>query len=177
MEALVADKVTYLRPHDLRPGMVVVVPRGEGREELFSRLVAAAHQREDMQAFEVLFRRWRDACWEADIIISTVPCCEEKQLAEKIKQVATGKIVISLGGASVEGTARAESELQQLLPYSKVVRTLIPVADAGTEQSQQVQEGNFLVAGRDEEALETAIELLQQSGLKLVIGKAAAINN
>lgn len=64
-EVLVGDKVTYLGLDDLRPGMAVLVPRGEGREELFGRLVAAAHQRGDMQAFEVLFRRWREACWSA----------------------------------------------------------------------------------------------------------------
>ncbi|HEV3076483.1 MAG TPA: hypothetical protein VHB47_18815 [Thermoanaerobaculia bacterium] len=63
VEALVGDRVIYLGLDDLRAGMVVVVPRGEGREELFGRMVAAAHRRGEMQAFEVLFRRWRDACW------------------------------------------------------------------------------------------------------------------
>lgn len=62
VEALVAQRVTYLGLDEIRRGTVVIVPRGEGREELFGRLVSAAHRTEAMQAFEVLFRRWRDAC-------------------------------------------------------------------------------------------------------------------
>src|SRR5689334_5408244 len=37
-----------------------------------------------------------DASWEADIIIAAVPYGAEKEIAQKIKQVATGKIVISI---------------------------------------------------------------------------------
>jgi hypothetical protein len=65
VETLVAERVVYLRPEELHAGVVVVVPRGEGRDELFGRLVAAAHRRDDLEAFEVLFRRWREACWTA----------------------------------------------------------------------------------------------------------------
>ncbi|MEI6949391.1 NADP oxidoreductase [Paraflavisolibacter sp. H34] len=118
----------------------------------------------------------REACWEADIIISTVPCCEEKQLAENIKQVATGKIIISLAATGGQEAAAAASALQQLLPYSKVVRTLTPVAEAGEALPGQ-QESNFLVAGKDEEALDTVIDLLQQCGLHLVIGTTTATSN
>ena len=65
VETLMATKVVYLPVDSVTPGMIVVVPRGEGREELFARLVTATHDAEEMQAFEVLFTRWRQACWKA----------------------------------------------------------------------------------------------------------------
>src|SRR5664279_3372245 len=37
-----------------------------------------------------------DACWEADIIIPAVPFMAEREVAEKIRSVSTGKIVISI---------------------------------------------------------------------------------
>src|SRR6478672_12798464 len=37
-----------------------------------------------------------DACWEADIIIAAVPYGAEKEVAEKIRDVANQKIVISI---------------------------------------------------------------------------------
>src|SRR5688500_7426657 len=65
-----------------------------------------------------------DASWEADIIIAAVPFAAEKELAEKIKQVATGKIVISISnplnetytGLVTDGNTSSAEELQKLLP-------------------------------------------------------------
>ncbi len=65
VEVLTASKVVYLRVDSVTPGMTVVVPKGEGREELFSRLVSATHETETLQTFEVMFTRWRQACWMA----------------------------------------------------------------------------------------------------------------
>ena len=65
VETLTTQKVVYLPVDSLTPGMMVVVPQGDGREELFVRLVTATHQSQDLQAFDVLFTRWRQACWTA----------------------------------------------------------------------------------------------------------------
>ena len=62
VETLKAGKVVYLPIDSVKPGMTVVVPQGDGREELFARLVTATHKSQDLQAFDVLFVRWRDAC-------------------------------------------------------------------------------------------------------------------
>lgn len=62
VETLKAQKVVYLPVDSVKPRMTVVVPQGDGREELFARLVTATHQSQDLQAFDVLFVRWRDAC-------------------------------------------------------------------------------------------------------------------
>jgi predicted dinucleotide-binding enzyme len=40
----------------------------------------------------------RDASWEADIIVIAVPDNSLKELTDRIKDVAIGKIVISLSG-------------------------------------------------------------------------------
>jgi 8-hydroxy-5-deazaflavin:NADPH oxidoreductase len=141
-------------------------------QDKLNRLLQSIREAESNADLEVINCQ-REACWEADIIISTVPCCDEKELAERIKQVATGKIVVSLTGELLEANAGAADDLQQLLPNSKVVRTITPVPEGGEEGTQNLQERNFLVAGKDEEALETVIELVQKTGLNLVIGKAA----
>ncbi len=65
VETLKAQRVVYLPVDSVKPGMTVVVPQGDGREELFARLVTATHQSPDLQAFDVLFVRWRDACRSA----------------------------------------------------------------------------------------------------------------
>src|ERR1051325_7592217 len=71
-----------------------------------------------------------DASWEADVIISAVPYQAEKEVAEKIKAVATQKVVVSIanplnetynGLVTAPDTSAAE-ELQKLLPDSKVVK-------------------------------------------------------
>ncbi len=47
---------------DLRAGDLVVVPRGEGREELFTRLVEAIHQSGDVADLDFMLTRFRKAC-------------------------------------------------------------------------------------------------------------------
>lgn len=62
----------------------------------------------------------KEACWEADIIIIATPHEEAKEIADKIKEVATGKIVISISSQK----NNAAEELQTLLPHSKVINSL-----------------------------------------------------
>ncbi len=72
-----------------------------------------------------------DASWEADIIILSVPNQAEKEIAEKIREVANQKVVISLTNpynSSVE-------ELQKLFPNSKVIK-------ASLEEIQSIIQNN-----------------------------------
>ena len=72
----------------------------------------------------------REACWEADIIILASPHGNEEAVAEEIRQVVTGKLVIripdppcsSINALAGAGDANPADELQQLLPDSKVVK-------------------------------------------------------
>ncbi len=71
----------------------------------------------------------KEASWEADIIILATPHEAERAVAERILEVATGKIVISIFSQWKIGfedlvafpVASASGELQRLLPYSKVL--------------------------------------------------------
>ena len=59
----------------------------------------------------------KDGCWEADIIIVDIPYHEETEVATLIKEVSTQKIVVSF-------SENENSELQNLLKYSKVVTAI-----------------------------------------------------
>src|SRR5699024_4813769 len=71
-----------------------------------------------------------DCSWEADIIIMAVPHDQEKEIADMIRDVATQKIVISIANPIDEDFSKlitdpdtsAAEQLQQWLPYSRVVK-------------------------------------------------------
>jgi 8-hydroxy-5-deazaflavin:NADPH oxidoreductase len=119
-----------------------------------------------------------DACWEADIIIAAVHYDAEKEVADKIRDVANQKIVISIsnplnetynGLATAPDTSAAE-ELQKLLPHSKVVKAFntIFAADFAAPVIDDKQADAF-IAGNDEEALETVSELVRTAGFNPII--------
>ena len=118
------------------------------------------------------------ASWEADIIISAVPYEAEREMAEKIREMANQKIVISIanplnstydGLVTTSNTSAAE-ELQKLLPNSKIVKafntTFAADFDTPTIDGKQV---DAFIAGNNQEALETVSELVITSGFNPVI--------
>src|SRR5688500_5116476 len=120
----------------------------------------------------------KDASWEADIIIAAVPFEAEIEVAEKIKEVANQKIVISIANplnASYDGlvtapdTSAAE-ELQKLLPNAKVVKAFNTTfaADFATPVIDGRQVDSFL-AGNDEESLQTVSELVKTAGFNPIV--------
>lgn len=119
-----------------------------------------------------------DASWEADVIILAVPYGTEKEIAEKIKEVANQKIVISIanplnetynGLVTAPGTSAAE-ELQKLLPDSKVVKAFNTTfaADFAAPVIDGKQVDAF-VAGNDEEAVNTVSELVKTAGFNPIV--------
>jgi predicted dinucleotide-binding enzyme len=58
----------------------------------------------------------KDGCWEADIIILAVPPEAKQEVAERIKEVATQKIVVNVFNSKDNSL-----ELKKILPYSKLV--------------------------------------------------------
>lgn len=119
-----------------------------------------------------------NASWEADVIILAVPYQAEKEIAEKIREVANQKIVISIanplnetynGLVTAPGTSAAE-ELQNLLPNSKVVKAFNTTfaADFGTPVIDGKQVDAF-VAGNDEEAVKTVSELVKTAGFNPIV--------
>ncbi len=119
-----------------------------------------------------------EASWEADIIIAAVPYAAEKEVAERIKEFANQKIVISIsnplnqtfnGLATAPDTSAAE-ELQKLLPNSKVVTAFntTSAADFATPVIDGKQVDAF-IAGNDEEALQTVSDLVSTAGFNPII--------
>ena len=127
----------------------------------------------------------RDASWEADIIIAAVPYAAEKEVAERIKEVANQKIVISIanplndtydGLVTAPDTSAAE-ELQKLLPNSKVVKAFNTTfaADFATPVIDGRQADAF-IAGNDEEALQTVTELVETAGFNPIVAGDLAVS-
>jgi predicted dinucleotide-binding enzyme len=117
-----------------------------------------------------------DASWEADIIISAVPAGAEREIAEKIRDVATQKIVMiisdpaeRLAGYHLSGKSAAE-EIQKLLPDSKVVKTFNTAIAA--DFARAVADGrpiDSFIAGNDLEAVQTVTQIVTTAGYHPII--------
>lgn len=126
-----------------------------------------------------------DASWEADIIIPAVPYEKEKEVADKIKEVATQKIVVSIsnplneqynGLVTPAGSSAAE-ELQNRLPDSKVVKAFNTVF-AGDFYQPVIDEKqvDVFIAGNDEEATKTVSELVNEAGFNPVVAGGLSVS-
>jgi 8-hydroxy-5-deazaflavin:NADPH oxidoreductase len=115
----------------------------------------------------------KEASWEADIIVVATSSDEGKEIAERIREVAIGKIVISISQpingylniiANPPNISAAE-ELQQLLPHSKVVKTFNTAFafDRFTPKSICNFADSF-IAGNNGVAVETVVELVRSAG-------------
>jgi 8-hydroxy-5-deazaflavin:NADPH oxidoreductase len=119
-----------------------------------------------------------NAAWEADVIILAVSYAAEKELAEKIREKANQKIVISIAnplnetynGLVTEPDTCAAEELQKLLPNSKVVKAFNTTfaADFSTPVIDGKQVDAF-VAGNDKEAVETVSDLVKTAGFNPIV--------
>lgn len=119
----------------------------------------------------------KEASWEADIIIVATPYETLNQVAEKIRDVAVGKIVISMSGESTPSyngvltalQSSAAEELQRLLPHSTVVKTIDTrsVADFFTPiiDGRRV---DVLLAGNNREAMAEVHEIVRNAGFNAV---------
>ncbi|MDB5207992.1 MAG: oxidoreductase [Flavisolibacter sp.] len=126
-----------------------------------------------------------DAVWEADIIILAVPFAAEKEIAEKIKEVANQKIVISIanplnktynGLVTAPDTSAAE-ELQKQLPNSKVVKAFNTTFAA--DFSTPVIDGkpvDAFIAGNNEEAMQTVSEMVRTAGFNPIVAGDLSIS-
>jgi len=122
----------------------------------------------------------KEACWEADVIIMATPYELEKEIIERIKDVAVGKVVISISNLSIRDykasvaspeTSAAE-ELQRLLPYSKVVKTFNTVFARDFMTSTIINgAGEVFIAGNNSDGLETVSKLILSAGfIPIIVG-------
>lgn len=120
----------------------------------------------------------REAGWEADVIIPAVPFEAQAEVAERIREVANQKIVVSIAnplnetytGMVTPGDTSAAEELQKLLPHAKVIKAFNTTfaADFASPviNGQQV---DAFIAGNDKDALETVSELVQTAGFNPIV--------
>ncbi|MDQ3278425.1 MAG: NAD(P)-binding domain-containing protein [Bacteroidota bacterium] len=120
----------------------------------------------------------REASWEADIIIPAVPYEAQNEVAERIREVANQKIVISIAnplnesytGLVTSGDTSAAEELQKILPHAKVIKAFNTTfaADFGTPviNGQQV---DAFIAGNDADAVQTVSELVNTAGFNPIV--------
>jgi NADPH-dependent F420 reductase len=153
---------------------LLLFSRDKAKADALAASIREAHPNADLETTACPF----DASWEADIIIPAVPYGAEKETAEKIRQVATQKIVISIsnplnaqynGLLTDPGTSAAE-ELQSYLPHSKVVKAFNTAFAA--DYAQTVLEGKQLdlfIAGNDQEALQTVSTLVADAGFRPLV--------
>ena len=136
--------------------------------------IIAANPTADVEAIDCSV----NASWEADIIILDIPDHTEEAIAEKIREVANQKIIISLTnslhdtdkGFTINKDLSAAEKLQYLLPNSKVVKVFNTSFAHGIESlSTEIKETVDLIAGNDTEALETVFGLLSIAGYNPVI--------
>lgn len=148
---------------------VLLLDNEKEKTEQLAADIRSANANADVEALQCP----ADASWEADIIILAVPYQAEKAIAEKIKEVANQKIVISItnplndrfdGLLTTPGTSAAE-ELQKLLPNSKVVKAFNTTfaADFTTPVINGKQVDAF-IAGYDDEAVKNVSGLVTVAG-------------
>jgi predicted dinucleotide-binding enzyme len=125
----------------------------------------------------------REASWEADIILLATPYEAQAEVASKIKEVVTGKIVISMANPLNEisdrlvaaPTTSVAEELAQLLPHSKIVKAFNTIFATHTERPKVSGKiVDVFVAGDDEGAMSEVMQLVRDAGFNpLFAGKLA----
>ena len=120
----------------------------------------------------------KEASWEADMIIVATSYEDEREVADKIREVATGKIVISISNP-LNGSysdlltspdSSAAEELQKLLPHSKVVKTFnTTFAAEFITPFIDVKAAQAFIAGNNGDAVETVAEVVKTAGFNPVI--------
>lgn len=120
----------------------------------------------------------KEVSWEADVIILACTDEAEKEIAENIRDLANGKIVISISNPlntnySDLGTSRITSageELQRLLPYSKVVKvfnTTFPTKCSSP--AAEASKADAFIAANNGHALEVVSSIITAAGFNPVV--------
>ncbi|MBX2904835.1 MAG: NAD(P)-binding domain-containing protein [Taibaiella sp.] len=136
--------------------------------------IKAAHPSAEVESIDCS----KQASWEADIIILAVPYAAEKEVADKIREVANQKIVISIAnplnatynGLVTDATTSAAEELQKLLPNATVIKAFNTTYAA--DFAQPVIDGkqvDAFVAGNNEDALQTVSDLVATAGFNPIV--------
>lgn len=99
-----------------------------------------------------------NASWEADVIVLSNDSVIDGNGINKIRNVATGKLVLFFENAfSSDFESYSYERLQALFPFSKVVHVC---------ESKANPSDSFEISGNNQEAVQTVLKLLTSIGLK-----------
>jgi len=136
-------------------------------------LVSKVRVREPRAEIEIVSSA-REASWEADIVIPTVPYNMQAAVAAEIEPVVVGKVIISVinplsgtfDGLLIPTTNSAAEELAQLLPHSKVVKAFNTTLAMDFDTPEFVGHAvDVFIAGDDNEAVYEVAQLVRDVGL------------
>lgn len=151
---------------------VLLFDRKEAEAAMFANQLAQVHPGYDVEAINCS----ANACWEADIIIPAIPYTAQAEVAGYVKQYANQKVVISIAnpmganGADMSPETSAAEELQQLLPYSKVVKAFnTTYASLFAQPLVNSKTVDCFIAGNDADAIQTVTDLVETVGFNPVL--------
>nr|WP_314839398.1 hypothetical protein [uncultured Flavobacterium sp.] len=99
-----------------------------------------------------------NASWEADIIVLSNDSVIDGNGINKIRNVATGKLVLFFeNDISIDVESYSSQKIQALFPFSKVVHVC---------ESKANLSDSFNISGNNQEAVQTVFTLLTSIGLK-----------
>lgn len=106
-----------------------------------------------------------DASWEADIIILSGFCINDAEIIQKIKKVATAKIIIIMENDD-EFTKSINRQLSFdiVFPHSKIVEIINLNADEKVEKE-------FLLQGHDSYALDSVSNIFERMGFNTYVSQ------
>lgn len=106
-----------------------------------------------------------DASWEADIIILSGFCINDAEIVQKIKEVATAKIMIIMENDD-EFTKSINRQLSfdVVFPHSKIVEVINLNVDDKAEKE-------FLLEGHDSYALDSVSNIFERMGFNTYVSQ------
>lgn len=119
----------------------------------------------------------REAAWEADLVVLAVPAEVEVKIAGLIRDVVSGKIVISISARdNRKDDVSAAEELQRMLPYSRIVKTFNTVhISTFVSPAVSCKSAVVFVAGNNGDAVSVVTELGKKAGFSpMIVGDLSA---
>lgn len=160
---------------------LLLISKEEEKLEVLKAAITNEHPLADVEGMSCAMH----GSWEADIIILATPYEAQADIAEKIREVASQKIVISIANplnttydalVTNPNTSAAE-ELQALLPHSKVVKAFNTTYAANFAQTVIAgKQADAFIAGDNEAALETTAELVKTTGFNPIIAGKLSVS-
>ncbi|SDX29218.1 hypothetical protein SAMN05444410_112112 [Hydrobacter penzbergensis] len=104
----------------------------------------------------------KEACWEADMIVLAISRNAFPELVEKVKEVSTQKTVLCLSDDKTGNyfPFSEAQEIQQLLPFSKVV--------AAFNNGLSTE---MLIAGDDKESVQQVAAIVEAAGYEPIVAE------